>query len=166
MWVVLKGTYWFQLDFLHQYAHLDNIITCCCLKTLLYRVSTMQSLKSYVKTLDTIGNCQRSVFSLGVSQHMHTITTLWELELKRFSKWRDENGRKNTFVTPSCVLSDAWFRDLKFKSVVSKSNSWKVTYSSKNYSTSEGGVSHKVVYYQPFPNTRYQVRFHANTYFE
>ena len=24
-----------------------------------------------LKTLDTIGNCQRPVFSLGVSQHMH-----------------------------------------------------------------------------------------------
>ena len=32
--------------------------------------------KMLLKTLDTIGNCQRPVFSLGVSQHMHNITNL------------------------------------------------------------------------------------------
>ena len=30
----------------------------------------------YLKTLDTIGYCQRSVFSLGVSQHMPKLTNL------------------------------------------------------------------------------------------
>ena len=30
----------------------------------------------FLKTTDTIGNCQRPVFSLGVSQHMHKITNL------------------------------------------------------------------------------------------
>ena len=29
-----------------------------------------------LKTLDTIGNCQRPFFSLDVSQHMHKITNL------------------------------------------------------------------------------------------
>ena len=29
------------------------------------------------------------------------------------SKLRDDNGEKNTVVTRSCVLSDAWFLDLK-----------------------------------------------------
>ena len=29
-----------------------------------------------LKTMDTIGNCQRPVFSLAVSQHMHKITNL------------------------------------------------------------------------------------------
>ena len=29
-----------------------------------------------LKTLDTIGNCHRPVFSLGVYQHMHKITNL------------------------------------------------------------------------------------------
>ena len=32
--------------------------------------------KDYLKTLDTIGNRQRPVCSLGVSQHMHKITNL------------------------------------------------------------------------------------------
>ena len=31
-----------------------------------------------LKTIDTIGNCQRPVFSLGVSQHKHKITKLWK----------------------------------------------------------------------------------------
>ena len=32
--------------------------------------------KYLLKAVDTIGNCQRPVFSLGVSQHMHKITNL------------------------------------------------------------------------------------------
>ena len=31
----------------------------------------------FVTALDTFGNCQRPVFSLGVSQHGHKITNLW-----------------------------------------------------------------------------------------
>ena len=67
-----------------------------------------------LKTLDTFGHCQRPVFSLGVSQHMRKITNLWNFELNRSSKLRDNNERKSTYVTRSCVLSEAWFRDLKF----------------------------------------------------
>ena len=47
-----------------------------------------------LKTLDTIGNCQRPVFSLGVSQHMHKITNLWKFELDWSSKLRDNYERK------------------------------------------------------------------------
>ena len=47
-----------------------------------------------VKAMDTIGNCQRPVFSLGVSQHMHKMTNLWKFELNRSSKLRDNNERK------------------------------------------------------------------------
>ena len=36
-----------------------------------------------LKTLDTIGNCERLVFTVGVSQHMHTVTNLWKYELNR-----------------------------------------------------------------------------------
>ena len=35
-----------------------------------------------LKTLDTIGNCQRPVFSLSVSQHMHKITNLGKFGLE------------------------------------------------------------------------------------
>ena len=34
-----------------------------------------------LKTLDTFGSCQRPVFSLGVSQHMHEVTNLGKIEL-------------------------------------------------------------------------------------
>ena len=34
------------------------------------------------------------------------------------------------------------------------------------YITSEGAISHNVLYYQPLPTTHYQVRFYANNYFE
>ena len=37
---------------------------------------------------------------------------------------------------------------------------------SRKLPTSEGAVAHTVLYYQPLPLTRYQVRFHANAYFE
>ena len=61
--------------------------------------------KRILKTLDTIGNCQRPVFSLGVSQHMHKVTNVWKLELNWSSKLRDKdnNERKNTLVIRSCV---------------------------------------------------------------
>ena len=36
----------------------------------------------------------------------------------------------------------------------------------KNYVTSEGAVSHNVLYYQPLPITCNQERFYANNYFE
>ena len=54
-----------------------------------------------LKTLDTIGNCQRLVFAVGVSRHMHKITNLWKFELNRSLKLRDINElRKNILVAP------------------------------------------------------------------
>ena len=101
-----------------------------------------------LKTLDTIGSCQRLVFLLGVSQHIYKITNLSRFVLNWSSKLRDNNERKNTFATRSCVLPDAWFRDLKSNSEVSKSNSWKITYFSF-YVTSKGAVLN----YQQLPQT-------------
>ena len=49
---------------------------------------------------------------------------------------------------------------------ISKSNSYKITSFSKTTLLQEGAVSHNVLYYQPLPITRYQVRFDANNYFE
>ena len=94
------------------------------------------------KTLDTIGNCRRLVFTVGLSQHMHEVTNLWKFEHNRSLKLRDFNERKtplshhfSSLGTRSCVLSDAWFRDLIFlKSEVSKSNLWKITSFSKTTS--------------------------------
>ena len=53
-----------------------------------------------LKTLDTIGNCQRSVFSLCVSQHMHKISNLWT-GLNWSSKLRENKGRNNTIAAQS-----------------------------------------------------------------
>ena len=58
-----------------------------------------------LKTLNTIGICRRPVFSLGVSQHMHTITNLWKFELNWSSKLRDNNGRKkHPYHTKLCAF--------------------------------------------------------------
>ena len=46
---------------------------------------------------------------------------------------------------------------------VSKSKSY---FFLENYVTSEGAVSHNVLYHQPLPITHYQVKFYANNYFE
>ena len=36
----------------------------------------------------------------------------------------------------------------------------------QNYVTSEGAISHNVLYYQPLPITRNQVRFYADNYLQ
>ena len=48
----------------------------------------------FLKAVDTIGNCQRLGFTVGVSQHMHKTTNLWKFELNRSSKLRDNNERR------------------------------------------------------------------------
>ena len=54
----------------------------------------------------TFGYCQRPVFSLGVSQHRHKITSLWKFGLNRSSKLRENYETKKTPVRQICVLSD------------------------------------------------------------
>ena len=72
------------------------------LKTARSRYMTLMILKA----VDTIGNCQRLAFTVGISQHMHKIANLWKFELNRSSNLRDNNERKNTLVTRSCVRLD------------------------------------------------------------
>ena len=76
-------------------------------------------------------NCQKPVFSLGVSQQVHKITNLWKFDCNWLSQLRDNDERQNTLVTRGCMLSDAWFQDLKSNSEVLKSNSWKITFFSR-----------------------------------
>ena len=85
-----------------------------------------------LKTLDTIGNCQRPLSSLGVSQHMHIITNLWQFELNRSSKLRDNNERK---ITP-CHTKLCAFRCLISRPQILnlRSNSRKITSFSKTKS--------------------------------
>ena len=129
---------------------------------------------SLLKTLDTIGNCQRLVFSLAVSHHKHKITNIWKFELNRSSKLRDNDERKTTLVTRSCVLSDAWFRDIRFSFWGLETKIVENYFFFKNYVSSEGAYSDNVLYFQPLPITRYQVSFlcyqvsffYANNYCE
>ena len=61
----------------------------------------------WLKALDTFGNCQRPVFSLGVSQHMHQITSLWKFGLNWSLKLQENDERINTLVVvQNSVLSD------------------------------------------------------------
>ena len=112
-----------------------------------------------LKTLDTIGNCQIPVLSLGVSQHMHKITKL---------NWSMRDMNEKTTTLPHEVM---WFQILDFEtsnsnSEVSKSKFVEYYFFLGNYFTSEGAVSHNVLYHQPLPITRNQVRFYANNYFQ
>ena len=114
-----------------------------------------------LNTLDTNGNCQRPVFSLGVSHHMHQKTNLWKFELNLSSEFQDNYERKEKKHLPHEVVC---FQKLDFvtsnsKSEVSKSNSWKIYFFLEKYVTSEGAIYHNDLYYQPLPITRNQVRF-------
>ena len=57
-------------------------------------------------------NCQRPVFSLALSQHMHKITKPDFSSIGHRSC--ETHERKSTLAIRSCVLSDAWFGYLKF----------------------------------------------------
>ena len=61
-----------------------------------------------LKTPDTIGNCQRLVFSLDVTQHARNKPVNNLSSINWSSKLRDNNEirKKNTLVTPSCVRYD------------------------------------------------------------
>ena len=87
---------------------------------------------TFLKTLDTIGKCQRPVFSLAVSQHMHKITNLWKFELNWSSNLRDNYERKkHPCHTKLCAFRWLIFETSSSKSEVFKSNSWKITSFSK-----------------------------------
>ena len=53
----------------HKMYHLSFAVFFYTFKPYLFHLSVL-------KAVDTIGNCQRPVFSLGVSQHKHKITNL------------------------------------------------------------------------------------------
>ena len=60
----------------------------------------------FLKALDTIGNYQRPVFSLGVSQQMYTKKTV-KFELNWSPKLWENNGRKIHLSHKLFMLSDA-----------------------------------------------------------
>ena len=108
----------------------------------------------HLKALYTFGNCQRPVFSLGVSHHNHKITSLWKCGLNRSSKLRKNDESKNNLVGRICVISDRNKRLLARNIFLVRNYLFL-----KNYITSEGVVFHHVLYYQQLSNAPYQVGF-------
>ena len=97
-----------------------------------------------LKALNMFGNCQRPVFSPGVSQHMRKITSLWKFELINWTlKLQENDERKNILV----VLNIGFQIEIKGSSkkyfIILVRNYLFV----KNYFTSEEVGSHNVLYY-------------------
>ena len=61
---------------------------------------------------------------------------------------------------------DGWFRDLKSLIWGLEIKFMENYVFLENYGTSEGAISHNVLYNQPLPITRHQERFYVNNYFE
>ena len=106
------------------------------------------------------GNCQRPVFSLGVSQHKHKITNLWKYGLDWSLDLQENNERKiypclNTLCASRCINGFRSSLLLFGQEIISFSN----------YVTSEGAVFHNVLYYQQLSIACYQVSFYANNSF-
>ena len=97
-----------------------------------------------LKTLDTIGNCQRPVFSLGLSQHMHKLNENLSLIGRRSCKiiMKEKTPCHTKFMALRCLISRP-FKNFKFAG-----NYFFV----ENFVTSEGVVSHNVFDYQPLPH--------------
>ena len=87
--------------------------------------------------------------------YMHKITNLWKFYFNWSSKLPDNNER-------SCVHSDAWFQDFKLWYWGLKIKFVENYLFLKNSVTSEGVVSHNVLFYQQLVINRYRVRFYAN----
>ena len=58
----------------------------------------------FLKALDNNGKCQKPVFPLGVSQHMHEITNLWKFELNWSSKLRESMEEKTPLSHKFCAF--------------------------------------------------------------
>ena len=88
-----------------------------------------------------IVNCQRPVFSLGVSQHKYKITSLWSCEKLTREK------------TP--LLDEFVFFQIGITDFILVRNYLLL----KIYASSEVAVSHNALYYKQLSNARYQVSF-------
>ena len=120
------------------------------------------------KTLHTFGNCQRPVFSLGVSQH-NAQNNRPVIELNLSSKLRDNIEKKKKIATRSCAFrclisgtQNQIMRSRNQIQIILKEN----YFFFENHGTSEGAVSHNALYYHQLSIACYQVSFYANNYFE
>ena len=87
--------------------------------------------RKLLKTRDTIGNCQRPVFSLGVSQHMHENTPCENLSSIGCRSCEIIMEEKTSLSHEVVCFQMLDFVHSKSNSEVLKSNSWKITYFSK-----------------------------------
>ena len=99
-------------------------------KALFNHKRSIKIIYEHLKTLDTIGNFQRPVFSLGESQHMHKITNLWRFELDCEITMKEKTPLSHKVVCWQMLD----FETSNSKLEVSKSNSWKITSFSKTTS--------------------------------
>ena len=102
---------------------------------------------------------------------MHKMTNLWKFELNWSSKLPGNKLIKTPLSHEAVCFHMLDFTTSNSNSEVSNSNS-KIFEQNfvflKNYVTSEGAVSHNVLYYQQLSISvaRYRVSFYANNYFE
>ena len=103
---------------------------------------------SFLKTLGTIGNCQRPVFSLGVSQHMHNITNLSSIGRQSCKITMKEKLPLSQEVVCFQIF-ETWNLILMSQNQIREQN-----FFFESCLTSEGAVSHNVIFYPPLPITR------------
>ena len=120
----------------------------------------------WLKTVDTIGNFQRPVFSLPVSHHMHEIINLWKFELNRSSKLRDNNARKKhpchtKLCAFRCLISRPQILNLRSQNQIRRK-----LLLSRKLRYFRGSRFSQCFILSTSSYTRYLVRFYANNYFE
>ena len=111
-------------------------------------------------TLDTFGKCHRPVFSLCVSQNLHTCENFNSIGRRSCETIMEEKTPLLHEVVCNQVLE---FETSIWNSEVSKSNSnilVRHNFFFENDVTSEGAISHNIVYYQCFSVDLYQVSFY------
>ena len=126
---------------------------------------TISSEMLQLKAVDTIGNCQRPVFTLGVSQHMHKHTCEnFSLICRRSCEiiMKEKTPLSHKLCTFRCLILRPQILNLRSENQIRG----KLFFFLENYVTSEGAVSHNVLYHQPLSITRHQLRFCDDNYFE
>ena len=146
---------------IESYDHNDKSSGCMESKPLQIQIDFVSHTNSHedLKTVDTIGNCQRPVSSVAVSQHyMHKITTLWKFEFDWSSELRDNYEiKKHPCQTKLCA-----FRCLISRPQVVNLRSWnqirgKWLLSQKLRHFRGSSFSQCFILDQPLPITQYQV---------
>jgi hypothetical protein len=105
--------------------------------------------------MDTFGNCQRPIFSLGVSQHIHKNNKPVKIWTQLVINVAKEKLKKNTPLSHKLCFQMLELSSREFSSNIILLRNYSFL---KNY-TSEGAVSHNVLYYQQLSISRYQVIF-------